>query len=516
MTISFKPGQVINVFEPASLVVTDVNGDFNPDIVVASLGRVGPDTVTVLLGNGLGGFTTGETESVGTGNSILAVGDVNGDGTPDIVASSVGNGLDDNGNIDVLLSGATGYSLTGPYDSGSHPGAVMIADINGDGHPDIVFEAGSQTQALINDGAGGFAASPVLLSALPATVADAAGDGHPDLIATDPSAGTVSVAAGNGAGAFASPVSYAAGTAPSRVAVADINDDGRPDLVVFGATGGVSVLLGEPGGFAAPNTTNTGTAFGAYAIGDVTGDGIPDLVAVTGAGAISVLRGDGAGGFAAPVAIATASQVEEIALADVNGDGKLDIVFDQALGPVSILLNTGTAAPCFCAGTLIRTDRGDMPVERIEAGDTLCLAGGGRAQVRWTGHRRQTDATVIRLRTGCLGGVPTRDLLVSDDHAIEIKGALVPAGLLVNGDTIVRETWPVAIFHHVELEAHAVLLAEGAPTESYLDTGNRARFANCPLGYDPAEAAHDPCAEILFGGPRLDAIRARLPVSVAV
>ena len=67
-------------------------------------------------------------------------------------------------------------------------------------------------------------------------------------------------------------------------------------------------------------------------------------------------------------------------------------------------------------------------------------------------------------------------------------------------------------YHHVELEQHAILLAEGAPAESYLDTGNRARFANCPLCYDPVVATADPCADMILAGARLEEIRGLLPV----
>ena len=173
--------------------------------------------------------------------------------------------------------------------------------------------------------------------------------------------------------------------------------------------------------------------------------------------------------------------------------------------------------PCFVTGTLIETPDGERPVESLRAGELVTLATGIDAEIRWIGNRRVSGASdrPVRVCAGALApGVPRRDLVVSPDHALFIDGLLVPAGLLANGETIRCEPDGGAVtYYHVELDAHGVLLAEGAPAESYLDTGNRRQFANCAMRYDPIDAARfDPCAEVLFAGPRLDAIRARLRV----
>ena len=171
--------------------------------------------------------------------------------------------------------------------------------------------------------------------------------------------------------------------------------------------------------------------------------------------------------------------------------------------------------PCFAAGTRIRLDTGLCPVERLAIGDRAILAGAGEARIRWLGHRRQTGGRVIRIRAGALGRArPTHDLILSDDHALFLDGVLVPAGLLTNGHTILAERRETVTFWHVELDRHAILLAEDAPAESYLDTGNRRRFANCPLSYEPDLAApHDLCADMIFQGDRLRAILDRLPAA---
>ncbi len=175
-----------------------------------------------------------------------------------------------------------------------------------------------------------------------------------------------------------------------------------------------------------------------------------------------------------------------------------------------------TWQPCFATGTMIATGRGTVAVEDLVSGDQVVLATGGSARVVWLGHRRQLDGHVIRVMTHALGPhQPVRDLFVSEDHGLFLDGVLIQAGLLVNGETIVRERRDRVIFWHVELDRHGILLAENASAESYVDTGNRRQFGNCPLGYDPVEATQEMCAEMVFAGTRLEAIRRRLAIAPA-
>jgi hypothetical protein len=146
---------------------------------------------------------------------------------------------------------------------------------------------------------------------------------------------------------------------------------------------------------------------------------------------------------------------------------------------------------CFAEGTCILTDAGSVPVEALRIGQQVATAGSGEPgfrTIRWIGYRhidlvRHPDpASVrpVRIRADAFAdGVPMRDLLVSPDHAIYADGLLIPARLLRNDTTIVREDRFRAIrYFHVELDRHDILLAEGLAAESYLDTGNRAVFEN--------------------------------------
>ncbi len=130
-------------------------------------------------------------------------------------------------------------------------------------------------------------------------------------------------------------------------------------------------------------------------------------------------------------------------------------------------------------------------MERLRAGKQVTTLVDGEEvarPVKWLGHRRINLAnhtrpeTVapIRIQHGAFAdNMPHRDLVVSPDHAIFVDGKLVCARQLVNGTTIRQETnWTAVDYYHVELDRHAILLAEGLPAESYIDTGNSGFFGN--------------------------------------
>jgi hypothetical protein len=177
---------------------------------------------------------------------------------------------------------------------------------------------------------------------------------------------------------------------------------------------------------------------------------------------------------------------------------------------------------CFVAGTRIRTDRGEIRVEDLRVGARVVSAFGGCVPVAWLGHRhlrcdrhpRPWDVWPVRVQENAFGaGMPRRDLLLSPDHAVYLNGVLMPVRTLVNGATILREPVDAVTYWHVELPAHDVILAEGLPAESYLDTGNRNAFANG----GPAMALHPDfsrgiwdsqgCARLVLDGSELAAAR---------
>ena len=143
---------------------------------------------------------------------------------------------------------------------------------------------------------------------------------------------------------------------------------------------------------------------------------------------------------------------------------------------------------CFYPGTLVRTPDGEVRVESLARGDLVMTSDGRTLPVSWLGRqtvsRRFADplrVLPIRIKAGALAeNVPSRDLLLSPDHAVLVDGALIQAGGLINGTSIVRETNtpPVFTYYHVEVDDHSLILAENTPAETFVDNVDRMNFDN--------------------------------------
>src|SRR3989441_2258823 len=237
------------------------------------------------------------------------------------------------------------------FPTGALPITVGIADVNGDGKPDLVtVNTGANTvSVLLGNGAGSFGPrTDFATGAVPhgLAIGDLNGDGVPDLIVSNVSASTVSVLLGTGSGSFGPKTDFPTGAGARDVAIADLNGDGRLDVVGANADAGtVSVLLGVGDGTLG---TRTDFAVGAgprsVAIGDVNEDGILDLVvANSDSNTVSVLLGTGTGSFAAKTDLATGAGTRpfSVAIGDLNGNGQRDLaVANVNANTVSVFLNT--------------------------------------------------------------------------------------------------------------------------------------------------------------------------------
>ena len=287
------------------------------------------------------GFVVAPTYPVSDAPSAGVVGDFNGDGFQDIVTAQ---GV--LGNLSTLLGTGNG-KFRPAITSGSNTNsaeAMTAGDFNGDGHLDVVLVGSSNTLALLlGDGTGKFNLKGS--TALPGegvgvAIADLNGDGKLDVVVA--SSVAISVILGNGDGTFQSVKNLRAGPAPHGIRIDDFNHDGKLDLAVanFSSPGGIDLLLGKGDGtFQAPTTVASGL-YSSLTSADLNGDGMVDLVAVSNSNLATVFLGKGNGTFQAGVTYDTGTNSTSILTGDINGDGKLDLIAGRQSG-VSFLSGNG-------------------------------------------------------------------------------------------------------------------------------------------------------------------------------
>ena len=290
------------------IAVGDLNGDAKPDLISANQDA---STVSVLLGNGTGGFAAKVDYGTCSNTHEAALGDLNGDGKLDVVLACWGGSV-----ISVLLGNGDGtLRAKVDYAAGAAPHSVVLGRFDGD-------------------------------AILDAAVANHDGN-------------TVSVLRGNGDGTFQPQVTYAVGTGPHSLRAGDLNGDGRIDLVSANEfSNSVSVLLGNGDGtFAAAVSYPAGPVPKGVAIADVSGDGKPDVLAADTAGnypvccnpggnQVSILLGSGTGTLSAPTSFTVGTTPFAIATGDLDGDGRIDVATaDWDGNDVTILRNTTNGGP---------------------------------------------------------------------------------------------------------------------------------------------------------------------------
>lgn len=291
------------------------------------------------------GLFNGSTEvGVGSGTRSVAIGDFNGDGKQDFAAANYYTNT-----VSIRLGdGIGGFSGSTELGMSCCPQSVAIGDFNGDGKQDFALANlfGNIIDIRLGDGIGGFSGNTqVGVGGGSASVAlgDFNGDGKQDFASANYYINTVSIRLGDGMGGFSGSTELAVGDGPRVVAIGDFNSDGKQDFATANfRSNTVSIRLGDGvGGFS--GSTEVAAGGGALAIGDFNNDGKQDFAAANfNASTVSVHLGDGAGGFSLSTGLGVGPSPLSIAIGDFNGDGKQDFVTANYYGAnASIRLGDG-------------------------------------------------------------------------------------------------------------------------------------------------------------------------------
>jgi hypothetical protein len=339
-------------FEGPLAVRTVLSGTGKRDLVVTSLVH---NALALAPGLGDGTFGTPQTFDVSGGPGPFAVGDFNGDGIQDVAVAKV-----EAGTIGVLLHNSDGgFEAVGEF---AVPGALLAVsagDLNGDGRADLAVlsvnaDGRGEASVWLGNGDGTFSHKSVVLArqaSAALVLADLNGDGKLDLVVANYEPGGVSVALGLGDGTFQEAMTFAAGSGSLALAVGDFDRDGHPDLAVanypikgLGASN-IALLLGNGDGtFQAPRLFGQGLGPLSLTVADFNGDGRPDLaVSNQLLNNVAVLLGSSNSDaiFEEAAYFGASAQPGEIIVADFDGDGQPDLaVADVVAGTVAVLRNT--------------------------------------------------------------------------------------------------------------------------------------------------------------------------------
>jgi len=340
----FGSNATINVEGPGCVAAADVNNDGSLDLVCANVSN---DSLTIFTNNGNGVFGSNATYAVGMTPVSLAAADINADGKVDLITANNHDGFATNGTLTILTnngSGIFGYNAT--LDTGNDPNCVVAADLNGDGRLDLISANLSQYPLTLFTQIPGPPPLTVFVPTLysgdaffvsPIVAADVNHDGKMDIIGVSEltaNNASLTVFTNDGNGGFSPNATYPVGGLPLSLTAADINNDGKVDLITANAFDNTLTILTNDGtgAFGFNATLNVGRAPRSVIAADINGDGSLDLICANqgsvpvfpGSGSLSVLTNNGQGNFGSNATYYVAGQLQCVVASDVNNDGKVD------------------------------------------------------------------------------------------------------------------------------------------------------------------------------------------------
>ena len=378
----------------------DLNGDGKLDLVTTNYNdnSVSVFLNTMILGVTPASFSAKTDFTVGSNPTWVSVGDINGDGKPDLaVANLIANSVSVFLNTTTTGAAAPTFSAKTDFTTGSNPEWVSFGDFNGDGKPDMATTnvTSNTVSVFLNTTTPGattptFSAKTDFSTGVPSNpysvaIGDLNGDGKPDMAVSNSNAVTNTISVflntttpGAAAPTFTVKTDFTTGTAPYQVSIGDFNGDGKPDLVVVNrnATSASVFLNTTTPGASTPTftaktdfTTGAGTVPTSVSIGDFNGDGKPDFATANSTNVSVYLNTSTPGAltptFSARTDFTSGNSPASIIISDFNGDGKPDMATANVIGTASVLLNTttpGASTPTFSANTDFTTGAGAQSV----------------------------------------------------------------------------------------------------------------------------------------------------------
>lgn len=464
--------------DPQAVVTADLNKDGHLDFAVANFGG---DKVTVFVADKLGGYTLVNEFAVGIKPIALVASDFNKDGKLDLAAAN--NGSD---NLSVLLGDGTGsFGAQTGFASGGRPRALVTADFNKDGKLDLLTanETSSNLTLLLGAGDGSFGtATTIAAGSIPVALdtGDLNGDNNPDLIVANFNSSFASVLLGNGAGGFAvaPSVNLPASGNGRAVALGDLNNDTKLDLLVaLNNSSTIAVALGAGDGtFAALSTiTTSGTNPTDLLVGDFDGDTKADVVATNNSNDfLTIFPGQGDGTFAAAKSFNTGAGPVALDAGDLNNDKRLDIaVVNSAANSLTLLLNNCANTPPTLtpAATIARTQGATgsvFPLATVSDFQTAAgsltfsaLAPTGIALSNITNTNGQISAT-IAVDCASITGDRTVFLKATDAQGLTTEGSILVS---------VANNTPPSLGNYAAMELVQGATANFAPASAPSDNG---------------------------------------------